>query len=305
MPKKHYTVVVFPGTLDQPKKFKISKFFFKFFISSIVLSSILLVGTSAFFANRYSIINKEAKEVRKLRSETISQKLHIQKFVKQVKEFEKQMARLEKFDRKLRVITAIDGAVEATPKKWGIGGTTGENVNNSKLLPNSTNLERLSVDLENLKTQGDLQGISFFQLNQFFKDRQSLLSSTPSIWPAKGWVTSGFGYRNSPYTGIREMHEGLDIAARMHSSIKAPADGIVVRAGRDYGLGVMIEIDHGYGILSRYGHNSKNLVKVGDHVKRGEVIAYVGNTGRSTGPHLHYEIMLNGIPVNPMRYIIE
>ena len=101
------------------------------------------------------------------------------------------------------------------------------------------------------------------------------------------------------------MHEGLDIAARMSSEVIAPADGIVIRGGRSFGLGVLLEIDHGYGVVTRYGHNSKNLVKVGDHVKRGQVISYVGNTGRSTGPHVHYEVLLNGIPVNPMRYIFE
>ena len=101
------------------------------------------------------------------------------------------------------------------------------------------------------------------------------------------------------------MHEGLDIAARMSSEVIAPADGIVIRVGRSFGLGVLLEIDHGYGVVTRYGHNSKNLVKVGDHVKRGQVISYVGNTGRSTGPHVHYEVLLNSIPVNPMRYIFE
>ncbi len=305
MAKEFYTVVVFPEALAKPLKFKVSKFLFKSLVSFASVASVLLISASLFFTHRYSTINKEAGEVKKLRTETRTQKLQIQKFVKQVKEFEKQMAHLEKFDRKLRTITAIDRSDEATSKKWGVGGPSEDNINNSKLSSIATALERLSVDLDQLKSQADLQEISFFQLDQFFKDRQSLLSSTPSIWPTKGWVTSGFGYRNSPYTGVREMHEGVDIAARMRSEISAPADGIVIRAGRDYGLGVMLEIDHGYGVVSRFGHNSKNLVEVGDHVKRGQVIAYVGNTGRSTGPHLHYEVLLNGIPVNPMRYIFE
>ena len=301
MHKKYYTIVVFPEITGKPRNFRLSKFLFKGFI----VASVLLISASVFFTHRYSVVSKEAREVTKLRTETRAQKLQIQKFVKQVQGFKKQMAHLEKFDRKLRTATALDKPEEITPNKWGIGGASEENLNDVKLSTNATAFERLSADLEQLKDQADLQEISFFQLDQFFKDRRSLLSSTPSIWPTKGWVTSGFGYRRSPYTGVREMHEGLDIAARRHSKIIAPADGIVIRSGRDYGLGVLIEIDHGYGVISRYGHNSKNLAKVGDYVKRGQIIAYVGNTGRSTGPHLHYEVLLNGIPVNPMRYIFE
>ncbi len=101
------------------------------------------------------------------------------------------------------------------------------------------------------------------------------------------------------------MHEGLDIAINLHSNIVSPADGFVIRAGRQKNLGVMLEIDHGYGFITRYGHNSKNHVKAGDRIKRGQLIAKSGNTGRSTGPHLHYSVKLNGIPVNPMKYIIE
>lgn len=305
MSNNHYTIIIFPEISGKPKKFKVSKLLFKSLAAFTVISSFIFISASIFFTHHYSIINREAKEVGKLRTETKTQKLQIHKFVKQVKKFEKKMADLEKFDRKLRIITALDQAEKATSKKWGIGGPSEEILNDGKFSLNTTAFERLEIDLKQLKAQADLQEISFFQLDQFFKDRQSLLSSTPSIWPAKGWVTSGFGYRKSPYTGVREMHEGLDIAARIHSKVVAPADGIVIRSGRNAFLGVMIEIDHGYGVVSRYGHNSKNLVNVGDRVKRGQIIAYVGNTGRSTGPHLHYEVLLNGIPVNPMRYVFE
>ena len=97
----------------------------------------------------------------------------------------------------------------------------------------------------------------------------------------------------------------MDIAARLGSEVRATADGKVIRAGRDNGYGNLVEIDHGYGVLSRYGHNSKNLVAVGDKVKRGQVVALIGSTGRSTGPHVHYEIVVNGIPVSPRNYILE
>jgi len=156
-----------------------------------------------------------------------------------------------------------------------------------------------------LTNQTKVQAVSFQQLDEYFKSQTSLLSSTPSVWPLRGWVTSGFGFRKSPFTGLRERHEGIDIAARLGSPVRSTADGVVVVSGRGYGYGKVVEVDHGYGLVTRYGHNSKHLVKVGDRVKRGQVVAEVGNTGRSTGPHLHYEVLLHGVPVNPNKYIFE
>ena len=101
------------------------------------------------------------------------------------------------------------------------------------------------------------------------------------------------------------MHEGLDIATQVGTSVIAPCDGIVTLVTEDYGYGKMIEINNGNGIMTRYGHNSKIAVRVGNRVKRGDLIAYVGNTGRSTGPHLHYEVIVNGVHANPMKYILN
>ncbi len=172
-----------------------------------------------------------------------------------------------------------------------------ENINNLKYFKNlKKNLEK-KFEIKIIKNE--------FYKGNFFKNQKSLLSSTPSIWPTRGWVTSGFGFRKSPFTGLREKHEGWDIAARAGSKVRATADGEVVVEGREYGYGNMVEVDHGYGVMTRYGHNSKHLVKVGDRVKRGQVIALVGNTGRSTGPHVHYEVLLHGVPVSPKNYILE
>jgi murein DD-endopeptidase MepM/ murein hydrolase activator NlpD len=136
-------------------------------------------------------------------------------------------------------------------------------------------------------------------------ERQSLLNSTPNMRPAKGWFTSRFGYRVSPFTGRSALHTGLDIAAAPGSPVYAPADGIVTYAGYDEGYGKMITIDHGYGVTTRFGHNAQIYVQVGQKVSRWDVIASVGNTGRSTGPHLHYEVRVNGVPRDPALYILD
>ncbi|MBF0118972.1 MAG: M23 family metallopeptidase [Desulfobacterales bacterium] len=138
--------------------------------------------------------------------------------------------------------------------------------------------------------------------NQIQK-QNNILSSTPSILPLKGEITSKFGFRKSPFTEIGELHSGLDISTASGTPIKAPARGIVTFAGPKGLFGNLIIIDHGHGIVTRYAHLNKYSKKIGDAVERGEVIGEVGNTGQSTGPHLHYEVHLHGVPVNPEKYI--
>jgi murein DD-endopeptidase MepM/ murein hydrolase activator NlpD len=142
------------------------------------------------------------------------------------------------------------------------------------------------------------------KLFQYLEDQKVLLASTPSIWPTKGWLSSRFGYRISPFTERKEMHKGIDISSRLGTPVIAPADGVVISSGRNGSFGKMVSIRHGNGFLTKYAHLQKILVKKGQAVKRGEKIGLVGKTGRSTGPHLHYEVHLKGVPLNPLRYIV-
>jgi len=143
------------------------------------------------------------------------------------------------------------------------------------------------------------------ELWESLSERQSLLAATPSIKPVQGWFTSKFGYRISPFTGRPTMHQGLDIAAAPGTPIYATADGVVSFAGYDPGYGKLVSIDHGYGVVTRFGHTSQIFVEVGQHVHRRDLIAAVGNTGRSTGPHCHYEVRVNNVPVDPHNYVLD
>jgi murein DD-endopeptidase MepM/ murein hydrolase activator NlpD len=126
----------------------------------------------------------------------------------------------------------------------------------------------------------------------------------PSGWPiAEGWISSLFGMRNDPFTGRRAFHAGIDFAGAPRSAVQAVAGGIVADAGERYGYGQLVEINHGNGYVTRYGHNSRILVKAGDQVKKGQTVALMGETGRATGPHVHFEVLLNGVVVNPEQYI--
>lgn len=135
------------------------------------------------------------------------------------------------------------------------------------------------------------------------KDKATYWASIPSIQPARGYMTSDFGPRRVPIRGGTSFHEGIDIAAPAGTPVMAPGDGVVTFSGYKHGLGNCIIVDHGYGVSSTYGHLSANNVNEGDRVKRGEMIGAVGRTGVATGSHLHYQVEVDGAPVDPMRYI--
>ncbi|MBI5067221.1 MAG: M23 family metallopeptidase [Deltaproteobacteria bacterium] len=134
---------------------------------------------------------------------------------------------------------------------------------------------------------------------------RALAPAVPTLWPARGWLTSAFGLRMDPVTSERTMHRGVDIATAPGAPVVAPSDGVVVYAGVDGVLGKVLVLDHGYGVRTRYGHLAEFSVERGQAVKRGTPIAMVGNTGRSTGPHLHYEVQVDGIAENPSRFVRE
>jgi murein DD-endopeptidase MepM/ murein hydrolase activator NlpD len=133
--------------------------------------------------------------------------------------------------------------------------------------------------------------------------RQALAAATPSIWPVAGWLSSAYGNRRDPFTGGPDFHPGLDISADYGQPVHATADGKVAVAGPSGNYGNLVEIDHGFGIVTRYGHLSRFQTAAGQQVHRGDVIGYVGSTGRSTSAHLHYEILLNGKLTNPLKLL--
>jgi murein DD-endopeptidase MepM/ murein hydrolase activator NlpD len=227
---------------------------------------------------------------------------HVASLKSQVENFQQEIQRLKEFDVKLRIIANLENAQETGPY-LGVGGMTPPS---REPLPGvAADTERMKAELDRLNTEAQFREKSFQELYSFLEGKKRQLSSTPSIWPVRGWLTSGFGYRIDPFTGLRQFHEGLDIANRLGTPITAPADGIVSRCSNTFGFGLTLEINHGYGITTLYGHLSKVYVAVGHSVKRGERIAAMGASGRATGPHLHYQVMLNNVPMNPVSYILN
>jgi murein DD-endopeptidase MepM/ murein hydrolase activator NlpD len=160
-----------------------------------------------------------------------------------------------------------------------------------------------ATDLEFLKDRANELESRMALLEQMAEKRAETIRSTPTIWPVKGRVASHYGGRLDPFTGYREVHLGLDITGMYGAPVYAPADGLVIFAARKSDYGNLVILDHGNGVTTRFGHLSRIPVKIGTTVNKGQVIGYVGMTGRTTGPHVHYEVRVNDRPQNPRRYL--
>lgn len=303
MNKKKYTIMILPDETTRVRKYRVPKSMVR---GLLVVLAVAVLGLGYLVTDYYGV-KKMVAELDRLRLEARQQQQQLVNFAKSFDDLQGEMTRLRQFDMKLRVMADLDGVVY--PEQiMGIGGENPEPFNpleGEVSFQDQTIVNSMNRSLDRLKTEVSIQERSFQELVEYLEDQKSLLASTPSIWPVKGWLTSTFGYRSSPFTGRREMHKGLDIATRSGTPIIAPADGLVIFAGREGGFGNMVIIDHGYGITTRFGHCSSLESKLGQKVKRGDVIARVGNTGRSTGPHVHYEVAVNGVAVNPSRYILN
>ncbi len=253
----------------------------------------------------YVQVRGQVAELDSLRGETREQREQLMDYADKMEAISNQLAGIGRLDRKLRVITNLDPS-DPLPLP-GIGGVEGQLLEAHQLtgLTRERRHQRMMESLGRLSEAADSEEKSLEGLIEHLEDQTARLVRTPSITPTKGWVTSAFGYRTSPFTGNREFHRGVDIAARKGTQIVAPADATVRYVGQRRHLGNTLILRHGYGVESVYGHLAETMVKRGQKLKRGETIALMGTTGRSTGPHLHYQVEVNGVPVNPRNYILD
>jgi murein DD-endopeptidase MepM/ murein hydrolase activator NlpD len=300
--KDYFNVLVFGQKTSKTRNFRIHKKTFKIGLYLLCFG----VLSTIFFLCDYIQIRKKTFELSQLRQQTQEQKSKIHFFSSKIEDLERQLSTLKDFDKKIRIIANLEKSQETT-SFMGMGGPSPSDVREKlKAEKDEEGLShQLRTDIERLESEANSQEESLSELVKLLQSKKKILVHTPSIWPVHGWVTSGFGFRINPFTGLTQMHEGLDISNRIGTPVKASADGIVSDVGRDYSLGNVVVISHGFGMATRYCHLNKIFVRAGQKVKRGDKIAEVGTTGRSTGPHLHYEVRVNGIPVNPLRYILN
>lgn len=298
-----FTFVVIPQKTSRVLRLNVPHFAFA--AGTVLVLFFFVFGLYGVY--RSVVLQSELEELHALKDKYLRQQIEVRKISNNVSQFKNQMDRLRELDYKLRLITDLE-VDRPSPSLYGIGGSLDINGNGLK---NSVDLSRMDLitmldkDLVRLKEMANYQEESFNNLKAFLVDRKDLLERSPYRWPVRGFVSSNYGPRLDPFTGLQRRHVGVDIVAPKGTPIKAPADGIVTYTTLDPTLGNMVVIDHGYGVITRYGHNDSNLVREGQRVKRGDTIALVGSSGKSTGPHLHYEIRINDVAVNPLNYILE
>jgi len=299
---EHFSILIFGSKTSKTRHLKIRKKTFKI---ALYLMAFALLSTTFFFCD-YIQVKKKAFELARLRQETQSQKSQLHFFSAKVEDLEKQLSKLKDFDKKIRILANLERGQE-TNALMGMGGPSPSDIRDKLKREKDDQglIQQMRTDIERLQSEAISQEVSLSELEKKLQASKEILIHTPSVWPTLGWVTSGFGFRTNPFTGLTQMHEGVDISNRVGTLILAPAEGIISDIGNDLVHGRIVVISHGFGMTSRYSHLSKVLVKTGQKVKRGDKVAEVGMTGKTTGPHLHYEVRLNGIPVNPMRYILN
>jgi len=300
--KDYFTILILGQKTSKTRHLRIHKRIFK--IGLYLLAFCLLV-TISFFCD-YIQVKKKGVELTQLRHESEEQRSKIHFFSSKIEDLEKQLSTFEEFDKKIRMIANLEKGQE-TISLAGMGGPSPFEVREKlRVEKDETGLvQQMRNDIECLKSEAVSREESLSELEKLLQTKTEILAHTPSIWPVQGWVTSGFGFRTNPFTGLTQMHEGLDISNRLGTPVIAPADGIVSATGKDISFGNGVAVSHGFGIVTHFNHLNKILVSAGQRVKRGDKIGEVGNTGKSTGPHLHYEVRVNGIPVNPLRYILN
>ncbi len=265
------------------------------------------LGAAVYWFSQYNRVAVQAPSLQAYHLQSQRQQAQIQAFAGRLEELKAQVAKLRSFNERLRVMANLKKPASGE-EIFGVGGREGTASGPGIRLSASSSERRLQVlqrDLDRLSVESEAERQMQQHLAAFLRERRSILASTPSIWPVRGWVTSGYGWRISPFAKTRQFHAGMDISTRRGTPIIAPAPGVVTFSGREGGFGRMVAINHGNGIVTRYAHLNKIKVKAGQKVARGDLIATVGNTGRSTGPHLHYEVLLSGVPTNPMYYILD
>lgn len=300
MPDNFFTLMIIPRRKSAVKKLSLSRAL----VRGLFIGSVFAVLLTLYIIYDYASIKRDKVELTRLRTQTKEQSQQIQDLSLKVDEFADRMEKLQQFDKKLRILANYQtGRDKKLP--LGIGGSSSENARMTDLVNQDQDklISEMRKGVSKLNDDANLREKSFIELLGFLREQKSLLASTPTIWPVKGWVTSEFGTRESPFSSGAELHKGLDIATRMGKEVLAAADGLVVEAAYRTDDGNIVKIDHGRGFATAYAHLSKIGVKQGTRIKRGDLIGYVGDSGRSTGSHLHYAVYINNVPVNPRRYL--
>ncbi len=321
MSNRFYTILIVPEKPSQVRRLILPSWLIKG--ASAGLAFVALLTCAMLFD--YWYVMSQIGENKQLKLENRRLRQQVQVFQNKITTVESTMERVKTFATRLKVIMHVEDqspslqskipdansnisassnalSIPASPTGGDIATDATPDPEKKELLKEFTQLEnRISkLNTEAFETEEQLQ-----DEYEILYDKKAFLAALPTRQPAPGYFTSGFGIRTSPYGDRIKMHEGLDIANRLGTVIRAPADGDVTYADSKAGYGLTLILNHGYGIETWYGHLKGFVAKKGENIKRGARIALLGNSGRSTGPHVHYEVRVHGYPVDPRSYIFE
>jgi len=301
---KFFTLMMVPhSSHEKVRQIRIPRSAFSLTLIAIVIASFALF----YFVNDYRQLKEKLVYLHQLKRINQMQQEKIASLAGQIKEFNKKLNELKQTENRLRTLAGVGGE-SSTSEQLGKGGpeeyiplekVEGEGINSLGII------KKIENNIAFLQDKAIIQKKNFSKIEKIVQEKKDLFASTPNIFPVQGWISSGYGWRINPFTKKREFHPAIDIVAPWGTSVKAAAQGTVVRAGWYDSYGLRIQIRDGYGYSTVYGHLSHILVKKGSWVRKGQIIGRVGSTGRSTGPHLHFEVWHNGKTLNPLNLMVE
>ena len=311
MSNRFYTILIIPENSSKPRQFQIPAWTVR--ASLVIFAILILIGITLLMDYRF--VANQVFENRELQAENRKLRQDVQLYKNRMESVESSLQRIENFSARLKMITNLmdrdqlsqhlDLPLPNASTNLSFSSNTKATSTQAAATP-TTATSTEDATFEKLSIQSLTLEQNLHDLYELLSDQKSFLNALPTKKPAEGAFTSGFGVRVSPFgDGIEKMHEGLDVANAVGTPIHATAQATVVFAGKKSGYGQIVILDHGYGLETWYGHTSRMLVKPGQLVKRGQTIALIGNLGHSTGPHVHYEVRVHGIPVDPLSYILE
>ena len=299
---KVYSVIVVSGATTSNKEFSISARFLKRAAAALIVLA-LASGVAIF---DYLTTASNRHKLQSLKKQVEQKDLLIGSLSKKIELLDNSVRRMEIYTERILVASGLKSPLAL--KEVGSGGGPVD-FRGGPLTAGPESMAQQNLDImgqtSRLSTKSRELEKTLKYVHSVIDKQKMRLSHTPSIWPIRGYLTDAFGMRRHPITGKKDFHHGVDIATQLGNKITAPANGLVLCAERRSYYGNLIIIDHGYGFTTRYGHLASFNVKEGQRVKRGEVIGFVGSTGMSSAPHLHYEVRVYGKPRNPLNYMID
>jgi murein DD-endopeptidase MepM/ murein hydrolase activator NlpD len=300
MAKRRWTLVLVPHGSEPSRIVEVSYGVLR--LAASAMGGLLVLGLFAGYATLSH--TTDLSRTARLQQENASLSRELGELNGRLASLADTLTRISQRDARIRVLANLD-PIDPQVQAAGIGGPASPEMELAGLTGAGKRTAEIRVDLSALIRRANLLASSFKEAADSLSLHTARLAATPSIMPTQGWLSSAFSaMRTHPILHLARPHEGIDVSAPMGSPIEAPAAGVVTDAGWETGYGNTITIDHGFGIVTKFAHASKLLVRTGQRVSRGQRIALVGNSGLATGPHLHYEVHVNGRPVDPLKYVL-